>query len=72
MKKGERVVMMFGFEKKDMANIDAKELRSFRKLAKVYLELSEQQIDSLVGNGELTEIKAPRAWQSSGTKTKDK
>lgn len=68
MKKGERIVMMFGFEKKDMANIDARELKGFRKLAKTYLGLSEVEMDSLVKRGELTEIKAPSAEQSLRTK----
>lgn len=57
MRKGQRIVMMFGFEKKDLANIDAKELKAFRKLAKVYLGLSAQQMDALVKRGELTEIR---------------
>lgn len=57
MKKGNRMVMMFGFEKKDRANIDAEELKSFKKLAKTYLALSEKDMDSLVKIGELTEIK---------------
>lgn len=65
MKKGERLVMMFGFEKKDMANIDALELRAFRKLAKIYLELSGHQMDSLVRKGELTEIRPPSAERPS-------
>ena len=59
MKKGERVVMMFGFEKKDLANIDARELRAFRKLAGIYLGLSDEKIDSLVSRGELTEFRSP-------------
>jgi hypothetical protein len=59
MKKGERIVMMFGFEKKDMANINAQELKSFRRLAKAYLERSEQEMDELVGQGELIEIHGP-------------
>ena len=37
MKKGQRIVMMFGFEKKNLSNIDDKELKAFKKLAKVYL-----------------------------------
>lgn len=61
MKKGERIVMMFGFEKKDMANIDAKELKGFKKLAKIYLGLSELEMDSLVRSGELTEMKVSPA-----------
>lgn len=67
MKKGERIVMMFGFEKKDMANIDTKELKGFKKLAKIYLELSDQQMGSLVKKGELTEIKSSSGGQSFGT-----
>jgi hypothetical protein len=67
MKKGERIVMMFGFEKKDMANIDSKELKGFKKLAKIYLGLSEREMGSLVKDSELMEIKAAPAEQSSGT-----
>ncbi len=51
--------MMFGFEKKDLSNIDAKDLKGFKSLAKVYLNGSEREMDSLVRIGELTEIKAP-------------
>jgi hypothetical protein len=68
VKKDERIVMMFGFEKKDLANIDDKELKEFKKLAKVYLGLSDRDMDSLVKRGELTEIKALRAEEPSGTK----
>ena len=68
MKKGQRIVMMFGFEKKNLSNIDDKELKGFKKLAKVYLGGSEQQMDSLVKAGELAEIKAGRTKGSPGTK----
>jgi hypothetical protein len=67
MKKGQRIVMMFGFEKKDLSNIDARELKGFRKLAKVYLEASEQEMDSLVKGGGLAEIKPPPTKKSPGT-----
>jgi hypothetical protein len=63
MKEGERIVMMFGFEKKDQANINAKELKEFKKLAAVYLKLSEEGVSGLLRDGKLTEIKAP---QTSG------
>ncbi|HEX5235420.1 MAG TPA: type II toxin-antitoxin system RelE/ParE family toxin [Silvibacterium sp.] len=59
MNKGKRIVMMFGFEKKNLSNIDAKELKGFKKLAKIFLERSEIEMDSLVSSGELTEIEAP-------------
>jgi hypothetical protein len=68
MSKGQRIVMMFGFEKKDLSNIDAKELRGFKRLAKIYLDRSELEMDSLVKRGELTEIEAPPTKESSGTK----
>jgi hypothetical protein len=67
MKKGQRIVMMFGFEKRDLSNIEAKDLRGFKKLAKVYLEGSEKQMDSLVKKGELAEIKTRPTQKSSGT-----
>ena len=57
MKEGERIVMMFGFEKKDQANIDAKELKGFKKLAAIYLKLTDDQLNRLLKHGELTEIK---------------
>jgi hypothetical protein len=66
MRKDQRIVMMFGFEKKALSNIDAKELKGFKKLAKAYLKGSEQEMDSLVKSRELAEIKAPSA-KLSGT-----
>ena len=68
MKKGQRIVMMFGFKKKNLSNIDDKELKGFKKLAKVYLGGSEQEMDSLVKAGELAEIKAGPAKESTVTK----
>lgn len=68
MKKGQRMVMMFGFEKKDLSNIGARELKGFKTVAKAYLEGSEQQMDSLVKSGEFVELKAPAAEESSKTK----
>lgn len=68
MKKGKRIVMMFGFEKKNLSNIDDKELKAFKKLAKVYLGGTEQQMDSLVKAGELAEIKAEPTKGPTATK----
>jgi hypothetical protein len=67
MNKGQRIVMMFGFEKKDLSNIDAKELKGFKKLAKIYLERSELEMDLLVKSGELKEVQAPPTQESPGT-----
>jgi hypothetical protein len=44
------------FAKKDRDNIDDKELVGFRKLAKAYEGLDDQQIDRLLKDGDFTEI----------------
>lgn len=44
------------FAKKDRANIDDDELAEFRKLAKAYDRLSEQQLAQMVANSDITEI----------------
>lgn len=59
MKAGRRLVLMFGFEKKDQANIKADELRAFRKAARVYLSYSEEEMTSIVKGKSLTEIFEP-------------
>ncbi|MGD0832456.1 MAG: type II toxin-antitoxin system RelE/ParE family toxin [Terracidiphilus sp.] len=53
---GRRAVLMFGFEKKDMANIRPDELRAFRKAAKIYLGYSEDEISAIVKQKALIEI----------------
>jgi hypothetical protein len=55
MKEGQRAVMMFGFEKKDIVNITSKELKALKKLAKHYLDLSEGEMERLVRQRELEE-----------------
>jgi hypothetical protein len=44
------------FAKKDRANIDDEELAEFRKLAKVYEAMTEQQIEQLIQNNWWMEI----------------
>lgn len=65
MKVGWRVVLMFGFEKKDQANIKADELRVFRKAARIYLGYSEEEMSAIVREMALTEIAAPRAGKGA-------
>jgi hypothetical protein len=60
MKGDERVVMMYGFEKKDQANISLKDLKAFRKLAKAYLERTNEEMEKLVRIGELIEVTRPQ------------
>lgn len=56
MKVGLRVVLMFGFEKKDQANIKTDELRMFRKAARVYLGYSDEEMTAIVREKSLAEI----------------
>jgi hypothetical protein len=58
MKVGQRIVLMYGFEKKDMGNIQPDELKQFKASAKIYLGFSEEQISDLVRKRVLTEIKS--------------
>lgn len=55
-KGGVHWVYEYLFAKKDRDNIDDKELVGFRKLAKTYEGLDDQQIDRLLKNGDFTEI----------------
>ncbi len=56
MKIGQRAVLMFGFEKKDLANIKPDELRQYRKAARIYLGYSEEEITGIVKRKALIEI----------------
>jgi hypothetical protein len=56
MKVGQRAVLMFAFEKKDLANIKFGELREYRKAAKIYLSYSEEEITAIVKQKALIEI----------------
>jgi len=56
MKVGQRAVMMFGFEKKDQANIEPDELRQYRKAAKIYLGYTEEEMTATVKKKALFEI----------------
>jgi hypothetical protein len=51
-----RVVFVFGFEKKDMSNIDANDLESFRAFADLTLGYTDAEIAQRVADGALIEI----------------
>jgi len=55
-KGGVHWVYEYLFAKRDRDNIDDKELAGFRKLAKAYEGLDDQQIDRLLKDGDFTEI----------------
>lgn len=59
VKVGLRMVLMFGFEKKDLANIKPDELRAFRKAARVYLGYTEEEMTTIVRENSLWEIFEP-------------
>jgi len=60
-----RAVFAYGFEKKDRANIDAKELEAFRELAAVILGYSDAELAQRVRNGALMEIQVPPEVESA-------
>jgi hypothetical protein len=66
MKVGLRIVLMYGFEKKDQANIKIDELRAFRKAARVYLSYSEEQMTAIVREKSLFEIVEPSSGKGEG------
>ena len=47
---------MFGFEKKDMANIKTGDLQGFRRAARVYLGYTEEEMTAIVRDGALFEL----------------
>jgi hypothetical protein len=55
-RRGERVVFVFGFAKKDRDNIDADELAVLRKSAKVVLALPQSAIDVELASGRFMEV----------------
>lgn len=52
----ERAIFVHGFAKKDLANVDARELKALKQLAKVILGYSEVEMASAVASGILLEV----------------
>lgn len=59
-RKNDRAVYVYGFEKKDIANILANELEAFRELAQVILGYTPAEIAKRVEDGALFEVKKPK------------
>jgi hypothetical protein len=55
-RRGDRAVYVYGFEKKDLANIKPDELEGLRELAKVILGYSKAEIENMVELGALFKI----------------
>jgi hypothetical protein len=58
-KKNNRAVYVYGFEKKDAANIDRRELEAFRELAEVILGYTDVEIEQRVKDGALFNVEEP-------------
>ncbi len=56
---GSRAVFVYGFEKKERANIRQDELEAFRELAKVVLGYTENELAQRVKDGALVEVRKP-------------
>jgi hypothetical protein len=56
-RRGKRAIFVHGFAKSDADNISSDELKAFKKLAAIYLELTEEQIAALIEAKELMEVK---------------
>jgi len=55
-KSGERLFYVYGFAKSDRSNIDQKETREYKELAKKYLSLSDEIIEKAIRLGKFVEI----------------
>jgi hypothetical protein len=55
-KSEKRTFYQYGFSKSDRGNIDQKELRLYKKIAKTKLTMSEQELADAINASELIEI----------------
>ena len=55
-KAGDRTFFVYGFAKSAKDNIAPDETKEFKKLAKILFNLTEQQLESLLKNGDVTEL----------------
>lgn len=53
---GDLACFVYGFAKKDQADLDAVELATFKSAARELLSLDRAQLDSLVYAGEIIEV----------------
>jgi len=63
---GKRAVLMYGFEKKDLADIGLDELKGYRKAAKIYLGYTEEEISAIVKEKAFVEIAPQRKGLGDG------
>lgn len=53
----EKAFFVYGFSKNDRSNINEKEKKIYRQLAKDFLEMVENEIQEMIANGKLYEVK---------------
>lgn len=56
-KKDDKAFFIYGFAKNDRADIDDKEQKIYRQLAKELLSMNEEAINKMIKNGKLFEVK---------------
>lgn len=59
---GVRAVFAFGFRKSDRDNIDANEESNLKELARLTLDFSQDEIDRLLANGALEEVRCDERY----------
>jgi hypothetical protein len=55
-RKDDRAIFNHGFAKNEKSNLSPKELKAFRELSKIFLELSIEQLNIAVKNGDFVEV----------------
>lgn len=60
-RKGARAFFVYGFAKSDRENIQDDELEKFKTLAKAWFALPDKQIEAMVKNNAITEVKHEEA-----------
>ena len=54
---GSRWVYIFGFGKSERTNVDAEELKALQRLAKIFLNLTAQEVRAQIDDGDLIELR---------------
>ncbi|MBU0994905.1 MAG: type II toxin-antitoxin system RelE/ParE family toxin [Proteobacteria bacterium] len=56
-KKEDKAFFMYGFAKNDLDNLSQNEVKEYKKAAKIYLSMTDEQINAVIAEGEFTEVK---------------
>ena len=64
-RKDDRAIFVYGFEKKDRANLRTDELEAFRELARVVLNYSEAEMSKRVQDGALIRVEQAKEEENA-------